>query len=303
MPAYSILAALLVILAAAATVCLWHGWRDRRDPTAPPRRRTRRRTPTARTRTLLLAGIVIGAVLALTTGWLIALLLVPAALAGLPLILSAPVGQAEITKLVALDDWVRSLSSVLRAGAGLEHAIVSTHRSVPAAIAPEVTRLIQRLRANTSTATALREFANDLDDFTGDLVSGALIQASQIRGSGLAAVLRQLADSVSEDVRNRRSVEASRKSLRTTARWVTSIAIAFVTGLFLVTDFLVFYTTPIGQLVFLLFAAAFAGTLFWMRQYARPPVLPRFLAGRRRTTATQARAGSASLIHISGGPR
>lgn len=282
MTPYGLLAALLVVTAAASAVALWHGWADRRDPTAPPRRRRHRTSLTRRTKTLLLLGTALGALIALLTGWLVALIITPAAVAGLPFILGKPVAESEIRNLIALDDWVRSLSSVLRAGAGLEQAIVSTHRSVPAPIEADVARLIQRLRANIPTGDALRAFAEDLDDATGDLVCGALIQAAQIRGDGLAAVLRQLAASVSEDVRNRRGVEAARRQVRTTTKWITAITVGFVAAVAVLTNFLAFYATPTGQIVFLAFTAAYAVCLIWMRRLAQPPRQPRFLAGRTR---------------------
>ena len=115
------------------------------------------------------------------------------------------------------------LSGVLTVGVGLEQALVATLRSTPAPIAPEVTRLVARLRARWATEDALRAFADELDDATGDLVAANLILGARRRGAGLASVLEGLAESVAADVRARRQVEADRAKPRATARWVTLI--------------------------------------------------------------------------------
>ena len=81
-----------------------------------------------------------------------------------------------------------------------------------------------RLRARWDTETALRAFADELDDATGDLIAANLILGARRRGAGLASVLEGLAESVAADVRARRQVEADRAKPRATARWVTLIS-------------------------------------------------------------------------------
>ena len=76
--------------------------------------------------------------MALLTGWLVAVLLVPAAVAGLPVLLSAPPAASKIDRLEAMEEWTRSLSGVLTVGIGLEEALVATLRSAPDPIRPEV---------------------------------------------------------------------------------------------------------------------------------------------------------------------
>ena len=82
-----------------------------------------------------------------------------------------------------------------------------------------------RLRARWYTEEAIRAFADDLDDATGDLIAANLILAARRRGPGLATVLEGLAESVADDVRDRRQIEADRAKPRTTARWVTIITV------------------------------------------------------------------------------
>src|SRR3546814_20940344 len=90
---------------------------------------------------------------------------------------------------------------------------LSTEQSTPSAIRPEVQRLVARLRSRWNTEEAIRAFADELDDATGDLVAANLILAARRRGAGLAQVLESLAESVSADVRARRQIEADRKSV------------------------------------------------------------------------------------------
>ena len=151
----------------------------RRTPVAPPapRRRNQSRLSSRwagmerRSKILAVAGLIAGAVIYLFTGWLIAVLLVPLAAVGLPTLLSAPPSAARIDRLEALEEWTRALAGVLTVGVGLEEALRSTLRSTPEAIRPEVTTLVARLRARISTEEALRAFADDLNDATGDPVS------------------------------------------------------------------------------------------------------------------------------------
>ena len=93
------------------------------------------------------------------TGWVVAILIVPASLAGLPYLLSSPESASKIERLEAMEEWTRSLSGILTAGVGLEQALISTLRSTPEEIRPEVTRLASRLRARWGTERALRAFS------------------------------------------------------------------------------------------------------------------------------------------------
>ena len=101
----------------------------RRSPERAPAP-TRMRLPLAarlgatapRTRALLLAGVGAGLLTAVLTGWLVAALLVPAVVVGLPILLSAPPAGSKIERVEALEEWTRSLSGVLTVGVGLEQA-------------------------------------------------------------------------------------------------------------------------------------------------------------------------------------
>jgi Flp pilus assembly protein TadB len=249
------------------------------DRPAAPRRRSplSRLRFSRRSRLLLGGGLIGGAIVAIVTGWLLAIVIAPLAAVGLPLLLSPSDAADRIARLEAMEEWIRSLSGVLTAGVGLEQALIATLRSAPPEIRPEVGRLVARLRARWGTEAALRALADDLDDSTGDLIAANLILGARRRGSGLAAVLESLAESVAADVRARRQIEADRAKPRTTARWVTLITVSVLVVLGLTGDYVAPYRSGLGQLVLALMLAAYGGVLFWMRRMAAGRPLPRFI--------------------------
>ncbi|WP_082573656.1 MULTISPECIES: type II secretion system F family protein [unclassified Nocardioides] len=252
-----------------------------RPSTFPARQKSRTRSRhfalSARTRVLLLAGIGFGLLGWVITGWVLALLIAPVAVLGLPALLSAPPAATQIARLEAMEEWTRSLSGVLTIGIGLEQALVATLRSTPAPINSEVTRLVARLRARWDTQKALRAFANELDDSIGDLIAATLIRGASRRGAGLASVLEALATSVAAHVNARRQVEADRAKPRSTARWVTLISASVLIVLALSGTYVEPYRSPVGQLILVALLSAYVATLIWMRQMANGKPLPRFL--------------------------
>lgn len=243
-----------------------------------PSRPRKVRTVTRQTRMLLFGGLAAGIVALLVTGWVLALVIVPVAFVGLPILLSSSSAAQRIERLEAMEEWTRSLSGVLTVGVGLEQALVATLRSTPAAIAPEVTRLVARLRARWVTEDALRAFADELDDATGDLVAANLILGSRRRGAGLASVLEGLAESVAADVRARRQVEADRAKPRATARWVTLISVGVLVILAVSGTYVEPYQSPLGQVILVVLLAMYVATLVWMKRMAIGRAMPRFLA-------------------------
>lgn len=247
----------------------------------PAARRMRRLQNFDRTtRMLLLGGFSGGVVAWFVTGWAVAVIVVPVAAVGLPMLLSSGSAGSHIERLEAMEEWTRSLSSVLTVGVGLEQALVATLRSTPGAIAPEVTRLVARLRARWVTEDALRAFADELDDSTGDLIAANLILGARRRGAGLASVLEGLAESVAADVRARRQVEADRAKPRATARWVTLISAGVLVILAVSGTYVAPYKSPLGQVVLVTLLTAYVATLIWMKRMAMGRHLPRFLDAR-----------------------
>jgi Flp pilus assembly protein TadB len=254
-------------------------------PVVPRMKPTRSRfSITPRSRMLLLVGLGFGVLGWIVTGWVLALVIAPVAVIGLPILLAAPPAATQINRLEAMEEWTRSLSGVLTVGIGLEQALVATLRSTPAPIRAEVERLVSRLRARWDTEAALRAFADELDDATGDLIAANLILAARRRGAGLASVLEGLAESVAADVRARRQVEADRAKPRSTARWVTLISASVLVVLALSGSYVEPYSSPIGQVILVVLLSAYVATLIWMRRMATGKPLPRFLDTRSEAT-------------------
>ncbi len=254
-------------------------------PARPGRRSTRGLRVSPRTRLLLGVGLGAGALVAALTGWLIALVVLPLALAGVPVLLAAPPAQREVQRLEAMEEWVRTVAGTLGAGVGLEQALLRSLRSTPEPIRPEVTRLAGRLRARWATEDALRAFADDLDDPTGDLIAANLALGARRRGGGLATVLGALAESVSEDVRARREIESDRAKPRSNARLITGITLVVLAFLSLSGNYIAPYGTPIGQVLLGTYLALYVGMLLWLRKMAQGKAMPRFIGASVREGA------------------
>jgi Flp pilus assembly protein TadB len=224
-----------------------------------------------------IAALATGLVLAGLTGWVIAIVILPVAVLGMPVLLASPADTGPIGKLDGIAEWTRNLSGVLVAGQGLEQALTASLRSCPDAVRPEVAGLVARLRGRWPTEAALRAFADDLDDATGDLVAAALILGSRKRGPGLAGMLTGLAESAAADVRARRQIEADRAKPRTIARLVTLLSAGALTVLALTGSFLEPYRTPLGQIILLVLLAGYTASLVWLRKAAHSPPPARFL--------------------------
>lgn len=253
------------------------GLRPAPESHAPATQPHRRIQISRRTRLMIVIGLGIGLVGWLVTGWALALVIGPVAVIGLPLLLAPPPSATQIVRLEAMEEWTRSLAGVLTVGVGLEQALVATLRSTPGPISAEVRRLVARLRARWDTEAALRAFADELDDSTGDLIAANLILGARRRGAGLASVLEGLAESVAADVRARRQVEADRAKPRSTARWVTIISVSVLVILAISGTYVAPYRSPFGQVLLVILLTAYVATLVWMRRMANGRPLPRFL--------------------------
>ena len=215
-----------------------------------------------------LAALAVGVVVMVATGWVVAVPVLPAAVLGLPALLMVSSADRQIARVDAIAEWTRNLAGVLTAGQGIEAAIQASLRSAPDAIRPEVARLVGRMRSRWSTEQALRAFADDLDDATGDLVCAALILGAAKRGDGLARVLTGLAESVAADVRGRRQIEADRAKPRASARMVTLLSIGALVFFGLGGRFFAPYATPIGQVILLALLTCYGLLLWWLRRMA-----------------------------------
>jgi Flp pilus assembly protein TadB len=232
-------------------------------------------------RRVLISGLLAaaaGVLVALLSGWVIAIVLFPLAAIGLPVLLGVSDESHTIERLEGLAEWTRNLAGVITVGVGLEGALVATLRTTPDVIRPEVTILVSRIRSRWNTAEALRAFADQFNDSTGDLVAATLILAAQKRADGLAQILSGLAESVSAEVAARRHLEADRSKPRQTARIVTIITVVCLVGMAATGQYLEPYRSPLGQVVLSVLLALYVVGLVVMRRMARVKPLPRLLA-------------------------
>lgn len=249
------------------------------DATRPTKKPSTGRWSRISGRTKVVALVVtgLGLVVSLATGWMIAVVLFPVSAVGLPWLLGGTGETHTIARLEGLAEWTRNLAGVIRVGAGLERGLHDTLRSTPTVILPEVSALVARLRAKWDTPEALRQFAVDFDDATGDLVAATLVLASRTRSDGLAAILDGLAQTVAAEVSTRRQLEADRAKPAQTAKLVTIITAGALGVLALGGQYLEPYRASLeGQLALAGLLACYGALLVLIRKMSVVKPVPRF---------------------------
>lgn len=233
--------------------------------------------PLYRSRRLLLVGTVLGLGAGLFTGWWSLVLILPALLVGLPSLFRTTTASADVEKLTDLTAWVRSLIGVLSGGAvGLEQGIAATLHGAAPSIRPSLARLVARLEARQPIKPALYRWADELDDYSADMIASALILESENRTGAVAPALRQLAESLSAQAKARREIETERATGRATVRWVTIVTLLVLVGTSL-TGYLDGYDDALGQVVAVALFCAYCACLLWMRKISLGRPIPRFL--------------------------
>ena len=159
----------------------------KRSPSHGAALRPARGRSTARTRLLLLAGARASASSAgCVTGWVArARRSSRSAAVGLPVLLSRP-RPRPADRAARGDGGMDPLAVRASSPSVSAWSRRSSRRCArrPRRSAPEVTRLVARLRARWDTEDALRAFADELDDATGDLIAANLILGARRRGAG-----------------------------------------------------------------------------------------------------------------------
>jgi tight adherence protein B len=221
-------------------------------------------------RRLALAGAV-GVLVGVVTRWPVAAVL--AAVAGC--VLPALIGpdrehKHRLARIEAIATWTESLRDTLGAAAGLEQAITATAAMAPAAIRDEVTRLAAPLGRGERLATALRRFAVELDDATGDLVVTALVMAAEHNARRIGDVLASLASAARDQASLRMRVMAGRARIRTSSRVITTVTLTMAAGLVVFNHrYLSPYDGAAGQLVLVVVGALFGFGFAWLARISR----------------------------------
>jgi tight adherence protein B len=231
---------------------------------------------------ILLLSVIIGCVIAMLTGWLILIVVLPLLVLGLPYLLILPT-RRDIELLEALDRWVRSLAATLATGKSITDAIRISRRTAPPSLADEINLLVIRLNNRWETRDALMRFADAIDSPDGDGVVAALILASSRGANGASVTLQALADSIQAQLKGRRAIEVERSKPYVVVRQVTVISLSTLVLVFVLSpDFFAPYRTPLGQTLLSLLLIIYVTSLFLMRRKARQPDRPRILVGEHR---------------------
>jgi tight adherence protein B len=231
---------------------------------------------------ILLLSMIIGCLLAMLTGWLILIVVLPLLALGLPYLLILPKPR-DIQLLEALDRWVRSLAVTLGTGKSITDAIRISRRTAPPLLADEINLLVTRLNNRWETRDALMRFADAIDSPDVDGVVAALILASSRGANGASVTLQALADSIQAQLKGRRVIEVERSKPYVVVRQVTVISLSTLVLVFLLSpNFFAPYRTPFGQTLLSALLIIYLASLLLMRRKAHQPDRPRILVGEHR---------------------
>ncbi|BEH02075.1 hypothetical protein brsh051_13560 [Brooklawnia propionicigenes] len=218
----------------------------------------------------LAVGITAGIVVLAFTGFIPALLLVPALVVVLPELLRAQ-PQPEIEMLEALDRWIRVLTASVRTGKSVPQALRATSSQAPALLVAPVRGLIVRLDDRWTLRDGLQAMADELDSADADAVLAALILVGERGGVGASATLQALSDSIQDRLRAMREVAAERAKPQFVVRQVTVITVGAVgLGIVFAPSYFQPFTTAPGQLLMLVLGSCYLGSLYVLRRIATP---------------------------------
>jgi len=213
------------------------------------------------------------------TGWLIMLVAVPAAVLGLPWLLSAPPND-QTDLLRSLDQWIRLLQGSILTGKSVTDAVRTTRRQAPARLRAAVNEAVARMDSRWSTDDALRHMADELDSADADGIIAALILASRRGGIGTAETLKALAEACQDRLRAMREIETERAKPRIVVRQVTLITLTILGAALLVGgEYFAPYGTAHGQLILAFLVTCYIGALLMLRRRTAPEPRPRILKG------------------------
>lgn len=184
-----------------------------------------------------------------------------------------------IAEAVAI--WTEQLRDTLAAAHGLQQTLVATAPHAPAEIARSVQRLVAKL-PYAPMASCFREFADEVDHPSADLVCAALIAATEHEARDVGALLGHLAACSREEARMHQRIWVGRARTRTAVRIITLTVLGFIGALFVLNrDYLAPYSTGMGQLVLSGIVGVFVLALLMLDKGSRVAVPERFLESRQ----------------------
>jgi Flp pilus assembly protein TadB len=226
----------------------------------------------------LAIGAIAGIGFAVVTGMSVMVLVVPIAVVGLPILLSAPPNR-DIEMLEALDRWVRGLAATIPTGRSITDAIRVSVRNAPAVLSAPLALLVARLDERWTAPEAM---ADELDSADADAVLAALALAAERGGTGATATLHALADSIQDRLKAQREIETERAKPRIVVRQVTVVTVlALAAALLFGREFFAPYSTPTGQIILVSLLALYVASLLMLRRMTMPRRRDRILRSLR----------------------
>jgi tight adherence protein B len=194
-----------------------------------------------------------------------------------------------VGRLEALATWIEALRDSVAAHRGLLAAIESTVAGAPAAVKPNVVRLVARIKSGMPLDQALHAFALELGDAAVDEAVAPLILASRFGGSDLQSLLATAAANTRDQIAVWQRTEVARARPRRDMRLVMAVTLVFTLGVLLVGHgYFRPFDSPGGQLALLCVAGLFAAGFWSMNRLSRPAPMPRLFD----SEATSGREGT-----------
>jgi len=157
-------------------------------------------------------------------------------------------------------------------------AIQATVATCPDPVRAQVRALASRL-GRQPEQVVLRQFADDLDDPTADLIAAGLLVALT-KGGRAERVLSSLAQQARHQAERRKLLEAEREPARREVWWVTGLMTAQLVGglVFARSSYLAPYRTLGGQVVLCVLLGAFLALIVYVQRLSRFTRPARFLS-------------------------
>lgn len=216
----------------------------------------------------------------LFTGWPVAGALAAAGAWWAPQLLGSDQGQKEqVAGVEAVASWTEMLRDLMAGSSGLHQAIAATAPIAPEPIHGAVVRLTDDLRSGRNVQEALRDFADDVDNPTADLVASALTAAATRHATELGTLLGTLAESARDQAAMLVKVSASRARVRTSTRIIMGATLGMAALMLLFNpEYLAPFDGVLGQIVLAGIGALWALAVVWLTRMSRFSLGPRVLA-------------------------
>ncbi len=227
----------------------------------------------------LAVATVTGSLVGLATGWPVAGL--GGAVAGYVVGGMARGGgrrvQQEIERTESLATWAEMLRDTLIAGQGITETIRSTAEVAPLPIRSEIHTLARRVQHQHLTS-ALRDWADEMNDATADLIASVLMLAATRSSRDVGSLLTAMAQLARDRVAMRLRVDARRASTRSEARSLVGFSALFFSFLALFSgSFVKPYANAGGQVVLAIVLSMAGLAIWWLGTLGRFEPVPRVL--------------------------